>query len=320
MQRPIRIGTRGSPLALYQARIVQVRLAQILGLTGHAIDVNLPVKIYTTSGDKLKGALSNFGGKGLFTKELEGALLLNEIDVAVHSMKDVPSIHQDGLMIGAALEREDPRDAFISIKYDGFEDLPLGANIGTASLRRRAQLAHIRPDLNFSMLRGSVGTRLEKLRRGDCDATLLAVAGLKRLGQSQIITNFMDTDIMLNAPAQGIIGIELRQDDEKTRTAIQSLNDRETELMMRTERAFLKELDGSCRTPIAARVKTNLDSIEFNGEVLSSDGTLRFNRSISMPARKGHYDEVVINRAISHAIAVGQSIKQEIGDRNIWDT
>ena len=191
MQRPLKIGTRGSPLALYQARLVQSLLAE-----RHFImrpDRDLPIVTFTTSGDKLKGDLSEFGGKGLFTKELEQALAAGDVDIAVHSMKDVPTQLQIGHKLGAVLEREDPRDAFISPKYASISELPKGARIGTASLRRRAQLAALRPDVEFCLLRGNVGTRLKKLHAGECDATFLAYAGLKRLGQPGVATQIVET-------------------------------------------------------------------------------------------------------------------------------
>ena len=192
MQRPLKIGTRGSPLALFQAKLVQSLLADEVK-TDHR-DRDLPICIYTTSGDKLKGELAEFGGKGLFTKELETGLDEGEIDIAVHSMKDVPTGLQPGHKIGAILKREDPRDAFISPRYGSIAELPEGANVGTASLRRRAQLAAIRPDIKFSLLRGNVGTRLSKLEAGDCDATFLAYAGLKRLGRQGVATQVIEPE------------------------------------------------------------------------------------------------------------------------------
>ncbi len=312
MQRPIRIGTRGSPLALYQARLVQSQLADHLGLSPDQVDHIVPIHIFRTSGDKLKGELSQFGGKGLFTKELEDALLSEDVDIAVHSMKDVPTVRQDGLVIGAILKREDPRDAFISPRFQSLADLPQGALIGTASLRRRAQLSHTRRDIQFSLLRGNVGTRLEKLDNGDCDGTFLALAGLKRLEQTEVISEIIEPDIMLNAPAQGAIGIEARENDDISCKAIEALNHASTHWAVSAERAFLKALDGSCRTPIAALAVIKDNSMQFRGEVLSTDGSFRFSR-----------DEKISIDTLDDCVALGRrlglDIKSEIGDRDIWN-
>ena len=301
MQRKLIIGTRGSPLALYQANIVK----SLLGSDSE-------VKIFKTSGDKLKGDLKDFGGKGLFTKELEDALMDGRIDMAVHSMKDVPTIGQDSLMIGAVLEREDPRDAFISHKVKRLMDLPHGATVGTASIRRRAQLAALRPDIKFALLRGNVGTRLEKLKSGACDATFLACAGLKRLGQEEVITEAIEGDIMLSAPAQGAIGVEIRKTDIEVQKAVAPLNHRPTELAITAERAFLTALDGSCRTPIAALARLDDDILSFSGEVISKDGSLRFFR----------YSQILCGtreEALAMGYSLGLEIRAEIGDRVIWD-
>jgi hydroxymethylbilane synthase len=301
MQRKLIIGTRGSPLALYQAHLVQSLLAR-----------DTEVKILKTSGDKLKGDLKDFGGKGLFTKELEEALLDENIDMAVHSMKDVPTAGQDKLKIGAVLERADPRDAFISGKVSKLKDLPRGAVVGSASIRRRAQLAAMRPDIKFMLLRGNVGTRLEKLKAGDCDATFLACAGLKRLGQEAVITEIIEPDIMLSAPAQGAIGIEIRKNDNEVQAAIALLNHRGTELAITAERAFLRALDGSCRTPIAALAEWNGAALSFRGEVIAKDGSLRF-------ARESHIICESREDAYALGFTLGHDIRADIGNRIIWD-
>lgn len=288
-------------MALYQARLVQSLLpcpAEII--------------IFKTSGDKIKGDLKEFGGKGLFTKELEEALIDGRIDMAVHSMKDVPTINQDPLMIGAILKREDPRDAFIATRYLGLNDLPQGAVIGTASIRRRAQLSVIRPDVKFKLLRGNVGTRLEKVIGGEFDATFLACAGLKRLGLSDVITETVAPDVMLPAPAQGAIGIEIRKGDLKTSHAVQLLNHDETYLTVTAERAFLQALDGSCRTPIAAFAEIKNGTLYFRGEVIAQDGSLKFSRQ-----------EILTNPTLVVAhefgLRLGKDIRDEIGNRIIWD-
>ena len=233
---------------MWQARWVQSELIKSYG----GDEERFPIKTYTTSGDTLKGELKEFGGKGLFTRELEQALLLGEIDLAVHSMKDVPTQSQSELQISAILKRADHRDGFISLKYKSINDLPKGALIGTASIRRRAQLAAIRPDVKFCLLRGNVGTRLKKLADGVCDATFLAAAGLKRLGQENDITEIVPVTSMLNAPAQGAVGIETRKDNGAVIKLLAALNHHATEMAVRAERGFLEGLDGSCRTPIAA--------------------------------------------------------------------
>lgn len=311
MQRPLKIGTRGSPLALYQARLVQSLLAEKAGIVDTEKDGHFPIVTFTTSGDKLKGELAEFGGKGLFTKELEVALLDGEVDIAVHSMKDVPTKQQTGLIIGAVLEREDPRDAFISQKYGSISDLPFAAVVGTASLRRRAQLSRMRPDIQLTLLRGNVGTRLRKLAEGECDATFLAYAGLKRLNRADAATDIVDLDDMLCAPAQGAIGIELRADDADVKSAVKALNHFETELCVTAERAFLAALDGSCRTPIAALAQIRDGEMSFRGEVYSLRGDEVFS--------DGWTREVSdIMQAITRGQISGETILAAIGGRDIW--
>lgn len=312
MQRPLKIGTRGSPLALYQARLVQCLLCEQSGINEAARELHFPICIFVTSGDKLKGHLAEFGGKGLFTKELETALIDGEIDMAVHSMKDVPTISQKELMIGAMLEREDPRDAFVSLIATSIDQLPQGAKVGTASLRRRAQLAAMRPDINFKLLRGNVGTRLGKLKSGVCDATFLAFAGLKRLDREDAVTQIVPSDMMLSAPAQGAIGIEIRVGDEQTFRIVSALNHRATQLAVSAERAFLRLLDGSCRTPIAALATLDGTRMRFRGQVLSLDGQYSVTRDVT---------EMVtdLDQARALGASLGQDVRDEIGDRNIWD-
>lgn len=306
--KAVKIGTRGSPLALYQARLVQ---SLLMKQTGQPIEI-FPIQILKTSGDQIKGELKDFGGKGLFTKELEEALLDGRIDVAVHSMKDVPTVGHQALNIMAILERADVRDAFISKEHQTLEGLPKGALIGSASIRRRAQLSAMRPDLKFCLLRGNVGTRLKKLAAGECDATLLACAGLRRLGQDSDITQAVDVDVMLPAPAQGAIGVEGRKGDTRVQELTVSLNDRQTDLAITAERAFLRALDGSCRTPIAALATLEGDRISLRGQVLSKDGQLVWNDSQS---------QIVNSRpqADQFGFEMGQAMRAKIGDRVIWD-
>ena len=269
----IRIGTRGSPLALAQAREVGRRLAAAHGLAENAIEL---VVIKTTGDRIVDRPLAEEGGKGLFTKEIEEALLADTIDLAVHSMKDMPTILPRGLAIGAVLKREDPRDAFISVRYRTPHDIPAGTLVGTSSLRRQAQLLNRRPDLVVVPFRGNVETRLKKLADGVAEATFLACAGLNRLGLSRHITLPMDTDVMLPAVAQGAIGIEIRSDDAKAAQLIAPLNDAATALCIATERAFLAKLDGSCRTPIAGLAELQGRTLRFRGEILSPDGARRY--------------------------------------------
>ncbi len=303
MQRPLKIGTRGSPLALYQARLVQSLLAKRHYSVSPERD--FPIVTFTTSGDKLKGELSQFGGKGLFTKELEVALEQGAIDIAVHSMKDVPTVLQSGHKIGAVLEREDPRDAFISPKFASIADLPDGANIGTASLRRRAQIAAIRPDVRFSLLRGNVGTRLKKLNAGDCDATFLAFAGLKRLGQPGVATQIIEPDDMLSAPAQGAIGIELMDQNSFAADFAGPLNHPETLIAITAERAFLRALDGSCRTPIAALATIANGHLKLSGEQLSEDGRWRWRKD-------GFIHKATLENAARLGLEMGRAVKVEM--------
>lgn len=308
MQQSLTIGTRGSPLALYQAHLVQRLLAETSGLGLEAF----PIRILKTSGDRLKGHLSAFGGKGLFTKELEEALVTGEIDLAVHSMKDVPTVGQESLEITAILPREDPRDAFISNKYNGLDDLPQGALVGTASIRRRAQLSAMRPDIEYCLLRGNVGTRLQKLADGVCDATFLACAGLKRLEQEDVITEAISTDRMLPAPAQGAIGIEIRKDDEAAKSRISPLNCQASEFAITAERAFLRALDGSCRTPIAALALWDGTTMTFKGQVVAKDGSARFSDEDTQNVTQ-------VIEAYDLGFRLGQGVRQAAGKHIQWD-
>ncbi|MEP1230873.1 MAG: hydroxymethylbilane synthase [Litorimonas sp.] len=304
----MRIGTRGSPLALYQANLVQRLLCDTTGCGAE----NFLIEILQTSGDTIQGDLKDFGGKGLFTKELETALLDGTIDLAVHSMKDVATIGHEALIIPCVLERADARDAFISRKYSSIEDLPNGALIGSASIRRRAQLAALRPDLQFCLLRGNVGTRLRKLDEGVCDATMLACAGLRRLNAENEITQAVEVDKMLPAPAQGTIGIEIRKDNVGAAELLTALNHDVTQLAITAERAFLKALDGSCRTPIAALAIIDNAQMHFRGEVIAKDGSLRFTRDVTQPC-------LTLDQAYNLGYTLGQSVRDEIGDRIIFD-
>ncbi len=269
----IRIGTRGSPLALAQAHEVRQRLCEAHGLAPQSVTITV---IKTTGDQVLDRPLADIGGKGLFTKEIEEALLAHEIDIAVHSMKDMQTALPEGLILGATLPREDVRDAFVSLQYPSLDAVPDGSTIGTSSLRRQAQILHKRPDLNVVGFRGNVQTRLKKLQDGVAVATILAVAGLKRLKLEDRITAVISIDQMLPAVAQGAIGIEIRADDNAAAKAIQPLNDPATALAVAAERAFLARLEGSCRTPIAGLAEVNGDVLSFRGQVLSPDGKISY--------------------------------------------
>ena len=247
----LRLGTRGSPLALAQTREVCRRLGE--AHSELAVEGALETVVIKTSGDKIQDrTLAEIGGKGLFTKEIEEALLAGVIDLAVHSMKDMPTWLPDGLAITTLLPREDPRDALFSRQGGSLAELPAGALVGTASLRRQALVLMARPDLKVVPIRGNVDTRLRKLAEGQVDATLLAVAGLKRLGRGGEITAALAPEEMLPAVAQGAIGLEARSGDQATAAWLAALNDQATALRVAAERACLAVLDGSCRTPIAA--------------------------------------------------------------------
>jgi hydroxymethylbilane synthase len=268
--RPLKIGTRGSPLALAQAHETRDRLAAAFSLAAEAFEI---VVIKVTGDQILDRALKEIGGKGLFTREIEEALLAGDIDIAVHSMKDMPTIQPDGLILDCYLPREDVRDAFVSPGVARLMDLPQGAVVGSSSLRRRAQLAHRRPDLQLVEFRGNVQTRMKKLADGVAAATFLAMAGLNRLGLADVARSAIDPEEMLPAVAQGAIGIERRAADGRVAAMLAAIHHRDTGLRLAAERAFLLRLDGSCETPIAGLALLDGDSLWLRGEVLRPDGT-----------------------------------------------
>jgi hydroxymethylbilane synthase len=266
----LRIGTRGSPLALVQARMVQARLAAALGVDVGAIEL----ATIRTSGDVIQDRpLAEEGGKGLFTKEIEEALLDGRIDLAVHSAKDMPTLLPQGLMLAACLEREDARDVFISRKAPSLDALPHGATLGTTSPRRQAIAKRMRPDLRVVPLRGNVETRLRKLDEGQADAIILALAGLKRLGLQAQATKVMSVEEFLPAAAQGAIGIEAREADSRVRDMLARIDHADTSVAIACERAFLAELDGSCRTPIAGHATLSGRVLHFRGLIVKPDGS-----------------------------------------------
>lgn len=262
------IGTRGSQLALWQAEWVQARLREI------APSVSIRLERIRTSGDKILDVpLAKIGGKGLFVKEIEEALSRGDIDLAVHSMKDVPSVLPEGLAIVCIPVREDARDALLTGNRVAFRDLPAGATVGTSSLRRQAQLLAHRPDLNVVMLRGNVNTRLRKLQEGEFDAIVLAAAGLTRLGWAEHVTEYLPPALSLPAVGQGALGIESRADDTFVRELLDPINDHRTSVAVSAERAFLDRLEGGCQVPIAGHAVIEDRTVRFEGLVASVDGT-----------------------------------------------
>ncbi len=268
MRKNIRIGTRSSALALWQAEWVKSELEK----KHPGVSVAL-TKIKTTGDKILDVPLAKVGGKGLFVKEIEEAMLRGEIDIAVHSMKDVPTMFPDGLHLGAITKREDPRDALLSRNKVKFKDLPKGANIGTSSLRRQAQIMNIRPDFNIHQLRGNVDTRLRKLREGQFDAIILAAAGVKRLGLSENVTEYIEPEISLPAIGQGALGIECRMDDREMNEMISFFNHSESRTCVTGERALLRKLEGGCQVPIACYGRINNGKLSLIGLVGSVDGS-----------------------------------------------
>ncbi|PDQ17445.1 hydroxymethylbilane synthase [Mesorhizobium sanjuanii] len=270
MQTTLKIGTRGSPLALAQAQETQARLMAAHDMPAEAFEI----VVISTSGDRIQDRpLSEAGGKGLFTKEIEEALLERRIDIAVHSSKDMPTLLPDGLELSAFLPREDARDAFIGKAAKAIADLPQGAKVGSSSLRRQALIRRMRPDLDVVMFRGNVQTRLRKLEEGIADATILANAGLKRLGLEHIVTDLMPLDLFPPAPGQGAIGIETRIGDRHVEKMLAAIHDVPTGQALACERAFLAALDGSCRTPIAGHAMISGGTLSFAGLIISPDGT-----------------------------------------------
>jgi len=303
LQQVIKIGTRGSPLALVQARDVKAKLIEA---HSDLSESQIEIKVIKTSGDRiLDRHLMNAGGKGLFTKEIEEALLAGEIDCAVHSSKDMPTKLPDGLHLSCFLPREDPRDAFISSKFSHFLDLPKNAVLGTASLRRRAQALKARPDLKVITFRGNVQTRLKKLQAGEADATFLALSGLKRLDMEDVATEKLALTEFLPAPAQGAVTVEVRDADEVMAQRLAPLHCEKTALEVAAERAFLAALDGSCRTPLAAHAAMQHNEILMHGQLFSLDGIQVFERHASAKASK--------EAAVRLGTEMGEQIKAEAG-------
>ena len=277
---PLKIGTRGSPLALAQAHETRARLSQAFDLEESCFEI---IVIKTTGDRVLDRPLKEIGGKGLFTREIEDDLLSGRIDIAVHSMKDMPTEQPTGLILDTYLPREDVRDAFVSLTKNSMDALEAGQKLGSSSLRRKAQLMLARPDLEVVEFRGNVQTRLKKLEDGVADATFLAAAGLNRLGLSHIAKSFLDPDVMLPAVAQGAIGIERRSEDTRVAEILSAIHDTPTGQRLAAERAFLRGLDGSCETPIAGLAELNGSTLRLRGEVLRPDGSEAINDDQSCP-------------------------------------
>lgn len=292
------IGTRGSDLALAQAHEVRDRL-----LTAHGAGIEVAIEVISTRGDRITDRpLSEIGGKGLFTEEIEERLSDGRIDIAVHSSKDMPTLLPEGLELSCYLPREAPQDAFVSHKAKTLDDLPHGAVVGSSSLRRRALLLRLRPDLTVVEFRGNVQTRLRKLEEGVADATLLAAAGLNRLGMPEVAASHFDITDFPPAPGQGAICIESRTGDERIAGMLAPLNDEDTALALATERAFLKALDGSCRTPLAGHAMVRGDRVTFHGMILSVDGrTFHEDRQESSRSEAPHMGRLMGERLRAQA-------------------
>ena len=281
-RRSVVIGTRGSRLALWQAEWIQARLGEI------APQLTVTLRTIKTSGDKILDVpLAKIGGKGLFVKEIEEALLGEDIDLAVHSMKDVPTVLPDGLAILCVPQREDPRDALISHSGRSLDQLPQGARVGTSSLRRQAQLLHHRRDLQISMLRGNLDTRLRKVREGEFDAIVVAAAGLRRMGWLDAVTEYLAPDVSLPAIGQGALGLEGRVGDSFVQDLVQSLNHPPTRTAVMAERALLDRLEGGCQVPIAAHATLEGDELSLEALIASVDGQCVIRSRLQGPASQG---------------------------------
>ncbi len=301
----VRIGSRGSQLALWQARHIQSELEK------RHPGLSVTIKKIKTTGDKvLNVPLAKVGGKGLFVKEIEDALLKNEIDLAVHSMKDVPTVLPEGLCIAVITKREDPRAVLISRDGNGCFHLPSGAHVGTSSLRRISQLLNQRPDMNFSPLRGNLDTRIKKLESGAFDAIVLAAAGILRMGWEEKITEYLPVNISLPAIGQGALCIECRAGDNSILERIGWLNHPETSICVRAERAFLKRLEGGCQVPIGAYATIVHDKLEVEGFIASVDGKriVREKRVVTT----NHSEEIGVALAESLLIQGGEEILREV--------
>ena len=301
----VTIATRGSELALWQAN-------HIKGLIeSRHPNVNILLNIIKTTGDKILDVpLAKIGGKGLFVKEIEEALLTGEADIAVHSMKDVPVALPQGLELYVNPKAEEPNDAVLSVKYNRINELPKGAVVGTSSLRRKLQLTRIRSDLEIMDLRGNVNTRIRKLTEGTYDAVILAKAGLKRLGLTRYIKETLPVNVMIPAVCQGVLGIEVRKNDNACKKLLDFLNDKETSVRVAAERAFLKTLEGGCQAPIACHAVLTADTLRVNGYLSTLDGSCVYNETIT--GRTENAAELGISLAKRILDAGGAQVLREI--------
>ena len=308
-QAIVRIGTRASRLAQAQSRLMQARIAAALGAPPEEAEAVAPLVLITTSGDRIQDRrLLEAGGKGLFVKEIEEALLEGRIDCAVHSMKDMPAELPDGLVIAAVPEREDPRDAFVSLQWAALDELPQEARLGTASLRRQAQALHRRPDLRVEMLRGNVDTRLRKLEAGEFDAVLLAAAGLNRLGLSDHARGFLEPADAPPAPGQGALAIETVAQAAGA-AWLAPLHHAPTAIAVAAERGAMYALEGSCRTAIGAYARVEGERLTLTVEALIPDGSARFRREASIGAGAS------VEAATRLGLDLGAQVRAEGGDR-----
>lgn len=281
MRNKLVIGSRGSRLALWQTNFIKEQLQSFFPET------EFEIKIIKTTGDKLLDvALSKIGDKGLFTRQIETALLEGEIDFAVHSLKDLQTVQPEGLKIGAITAREISNDVLISQKYDSIAELPRGAEVATGSLRRRSQILNRRPDLLVSEIRGNVPTRIEKFLESDADALILAFAGVHRLGLDAFIKQVIPLDVMIPAVGQGALGIEIRKSDAEIQAMLEKINDEPTAICTAAERSFLRKLEGGCQVPIAGHARLDGDRVYLQGFAGSADGKIVIKDSISGDKRK----------------------------------
>lgn len=310
----VRIGTRRSKLALTQSGMMQRAIGRALGVADADLSEAVPLVEIVTTGDRVQDRrLMEIGGKALFTKEIEEALLEGRVDVAVHSMKDVPADQPEGLCIAAVPLREDARDAFVSEHFATFADLPVGARLGTASLRRQAQALALRPDLSIEMLRGNVDTRLRKLAGGEFDAILLAVSGLNRLGLDGVIRERLSLDNFLPAPGQGALALQTRADQAEA-AWVAALNDPMTALAVAAERGAMTALEGSCRTAVGAHATVTGNRLRLTTEMLAPDGSARWRRS-------GEIGDTTAAGSLEQALALGLALGTEVqaaaGDQQV---
>ena len=309
--RPLRIATRRSPLAVAQGEAVRARLCAALGVPDEAAKDRFPIQTYVTTGDRQQtGSLAALGGKGLFVKEIEMALLTEAADIAVHSMKDLPAEMPEGLTTAAVPERDDPRDSFLSPHGGTLDDLPEGARVGTSSVRRAAQTLRRRPDLTVVEMRGNVQTRLRKLAEGQAEGTFLAEAGLVRLNRTDVPRTPIDPDAMLPALGQGALCVQARAEDEEAMEACALIDHMPTAIATAAERAFVEGLDGSCRTPMAGLARMRGGLLRFEAEILTLDGAraLRRERTVRIAGRD--HDDCVLDAVAAGADAAADMAEE----------